>query len=159
MDRFIPRDKLSKRARKALDKGGNIYVRAERENGSYRIRVLDNGRGMPEEAIRHLTSDERMDYLRQSSPNDSVYLKLQDRLSASTDVAERHKLAINMERCRWQLKKPQADERRVLVNLPAQQLWAMCPDTIINMRICFGKKSTKTPLLASGISRIDVNAE
>ena len=42
-------------ARKALDKGGNIYVRAERENGSYRIRVLDNGRGMPEEAIRHLT--------------------------------------------------------------------------------------------------------
>ena len=57
-----------------------------------------------EEAIRHLTSDERMDYLRQSSPNDSVYLKLQDRLSSSTDVAERHKLAINMERCRWQLK-------------------------------------------------------
>ena len=112
-----------------------------------------------EEAIRHLTSDERMDYLRQSSPNDSVYLKLQDRLSASTDVAERHKLAINMERCRWQLKKPQADERRVLVNLPAQQLWAMCPDTIINMRICFGKKSTKTPLLASGISRIDVNPD
>ena len=112
-----------------------------------------------EEAIRHLTSDERMDYLRQSSPNDSVYLKLQDRLSSSTDVAERHKLAINMERCRWQLKKPQADERRVLVNLPAQQLWAMCPDTIINMRICFGKKSTKTPLLASGISRIDVNPD
>lgn len=112
-----------------------------------------------EEAIHHLTSDERMDYLRQSSPNDSVYLKLQDRLSASTDVAERHKLAINMERCRWQLKKPQADERRVLVNLPAQQLWAMCPDTIINMRICFGKKSTKTPLLASGISRIDVNPD
>ena len=112
-----------------------------------------------EEAIHHLTSDERMDYLRQSSPNDSVYLKLQDRLSASTDVAERHKLAINMERCRWQFKKPQADERRVLVNLPAQQLWAMCPDTIINMRICFGKKSTKTPLLASGISRIDVNPD
>lgn len=112
-----------------------------------------------EEAIRHLTSDERMDYLRQSSPNDSVYLKLQDRLSSSTDVAERHKLAINMERCRWQLKKPQADERRVLVNLPAQQLWAMCPDTIINMRICFGKKSTKTPLLASDISRIDVNPD
>jgi len=112
-----------------------------------------------EEAIHHLTSDERMDYLRQSSPNDSVYLKLQDRLSASTDVAERHKLAINMERCRWQLKKPQADERRVLVNLPAQQLWAMCPDTIINMCICFGEKSTKTPLLASGISRIDVNPD
>ena len=42
-------------ARKALDRGGNIYVLGKRENGCYRIQVLDNGRGMPEEAIRHLT--------------------------------------------------------------------------------------------------------
>lgn len=42
-------------ARKALDKAGNIYVLGERGEGSYRIRVLDNGRGMPEEALQHLT--------------------------------------------------------------------------------------------------------
>lgn len=42
-------------ARKALDKGGNIYVLGECIEGIYQIRVLDNGRGMPEEAIRHLT--------------------------------------------------------------------------------------------------------
>ena len=42
-------------ARKALEKGGNIYVLGERTENGYQIRVLDNGRGMPEEAIQHLT--------------------------------------------------------------------------------------------------------
>ena len=42
-------------ARKALDKGGNIYVLGAGSDEGYRIRVLDNGRGMPEEALRHLT--------------------------------------------------------------------------------------------------------
>ncbi len=42
-------------ARKALPNGGNIYVRGEHSAEGYRIRVLDNGRGMPPEAIRHLT--------------------------------------------------------------------------------------------------------
>ena len=42
-------------ARKALTKGGNIYVLGKQEAECYQIRVLDNGRGMPEEAIRHLT--------------------------------------------------------------------------------------------------------
>ena len=42
-------------ARKALPEGGNIYVLGQSLDGEYQIRVLDNGRGMPEEAIRHLT--------------------------------------------------------------------------------------------------------
>lgn len=42
-------------ARKALPNGGNIYVLGEQIQEGYRIQVLDNGRGMPEEAIRHLT--------------------------------------------------------------------------------------------------------
>ena len=42
-------------ARKALTKEGNIYVLGKQEAECYQIRVLDNGRGMPEEAIRHLT--------------------------------------------------------------------------------------------------------
>lgn len=111
------------------------------------------------EAIQHLMSDDRMDYLRQSSPDDSVYIKLQAKLSTSTDAAERRKLAVNMERCRWQLKKPLANERMVLVNLPSQQLWCVCPDSVINMRICFGKTHTKTPLLQSNITRIEVNPD
>lgn len=42
-------------ARKALPNGGNIYVLGGHTEEGYRIRVLDNGRGMPPEAIRHLT--------------------------------------------------------------------------------------------------------
>lgn len=42
-------------ARKALDNGGNIMILGESVNGYYRIRVVDNGRGMPEEAIKHIT--------------------------------------------------------------------------------------------------------
>ena len=42
-------------SRKAMDNGGNIMILGESLNGVYRIRVFDNGRGMPEEAIRHIT--------------------------------------------------------------------------------------------------------
>lgn len=42
-------------ARKAIDNGGNIMIVGERVQGFYRIRVYDNGRGMPEEAIKHIT--------------------------------------------------------------------------------------------------------
>lgn len=42
-------------ARKALDNGGNIMILGESEDGNYRIRVIDNGRGMPEEALKHIT--------------------------------------------------------------------------------------------------------
>ena len=42
-------------ARKAMDNGGNIMILGESVNGNYRIRVIDNGRGMPEEALKHIT--------------------------------------------------------------------------------------------------------
>ena len=42
-------------ARKAIDNGGNIMIVGESIQGYYRIRVYDNGRGMPEEAIKHIT--------------------------------------------------------------------------------------------------------
>lgn len=42
-------------SRKAMDNGGNIIIMGDTVNGEYRIRVIDNGRGMPEEAIRHIT--------------------------------------------------------------------------------------------------------
>ena len=42
-------------ARKALDSGGNIYVWQEMLPDGCRVRVLDNGRGIPPEALAHLT--------------------------------------------------------------------------------------------------------
>lgn len=42
-------------ARKAMDQGGKIIILGDTVNDSYRIRVVDNGRGMPEEALKHIT--------------------------------------------------------------------------------------------------------
>lgn len=132
-----------------------------KSEGKGYIRLFDYEVKAPDyaEAIRHLLSDDRMDYLRESTPNDLVYTALQQRLAITTNATERHTLAVNMERCRWQLKKPSAAERYLLVNLPAQQLWGVCPDSVINMRICFGKVRTKTPLLQSDITRVEVNPD
>lgn len=46
---------LMDNARKALDAGGNIYVWQEMLPEGCRVRVLDNGRGIPPEALAHLT--------------------------------------------------------------------------------------------------------
>ena len=112
-----------------------------------------------EEVMRQLQSDDRENYLLTSQPTSQVYRSLQFRLEASTNANERRKLALNMERCRWQVNHPEAQERMVIVNLPAQQLWATSPDSVLNMRICCGATKTKTPLLISQISYVQVNPE
>lgn len=42
-------------ARKAMDAGGNIYIVSEMLPDGCRIRVLDTGRGIPQEEISHIT--------------------------------------------------------------------------------------------------------
>ena len=42
-------------ARKAMDKGGNIYIVSQMTPDGCAIRILDTGRGIPEEEIDHIT--------------------------------------------------------------------------------------------------------
>ena len=109
------------------------------------------------EAMQALAADQRIEYLRASSPSSPLYLTLQQQLSKTADADKRRTLAINLERCRWPAGQPESKGRRILVNIPAQQLWAIGPDTTINMRICCGTTVTKTPLLQSAITHIEVN--
>jgi len=107
-----------------------------------------------------ISSDERMDYLYASVPaNKTMYETLQGELETATDCDRRNKIAANMERCRWRINHPSAGERRVMVNIPSQLLWAVGADTMLTMKVAVGAWDTKTPLLCSDISYIQVNPE
>ena len=110
-----------------------------------------------QEAERHLTQDDRIAYLLASQPQSALYRSLQACLDTTTHVERRRTLAVNMERCRWQIEQPVASGRRIIVNIPAQQLWALGGDSVLDMRICCGAFPTKTPLLHSAITHLQVN--
>ena len=114
---------------------------------------------VPDEAEKAMASADRMDYLLSSSPTSPVYRALQTKLAETTEKSLRHQLAINMERCRWRISQPDMNEAMLLVNIPSQQLWAVCPDSVVNMRICCGAKKTKTPLLYSQVTHLQVNPD
>ena len=118
------------------------------------------------DAEQQLASDRRMGYLHESQPSGALYRALQNKLLQTTDTTERQKLAVNMERCRWQYPEAGVTKypdpvvtREVLVNIPAQQLWAVGGDSVLNMRICCGAYVTRTPLLSSTISYLQVNPD
>ena len=46
---------LLENARKALDGGGNIYIMSRMLDDGCEMRILDNGPGIPPEALTHLT--------------------------------------------------------------------------------------------------------
>ena len=101
-----------------------------------------------------------VEFLRDMEPTDSIYRRLEELLTTDTITYGTKRLLCNMERRRWRAdRKPAADGRYILVNIPALQLWAVAPDSVFAMRICCGAWKTKTPLLHSAISYIEVNPE
>lgn len=124
-------------------------------------RVFDYEVAAPDttEAAKKVKEDDRMAYLIESAPDTYIYKALLKEMDKTTDAGKRHQIAVNMERCRWQIPHPKANQRQILVNIPAQQLWAIGGDTVLDMRICCGAVPTKTPLLNSEISYMQVNPE
>ena len=145
---FVRPDRLLNHLNMKADSSGYAHL------FDYEVKAPDY-----EEVMHKLLSDDRQDYLLASQPTSLVYKSLQFRLEVSTNADERRKLALNMERSRWQVNQPEPQDRMVIVNLPAQQLWATSPDSVLNMRICCGATTTKTPLLISQISHVQVNPE
>jgi hypothetical protein len=112
------------------------------------------------ESVDMLSSDKRLDYLLTSLPQDTVSKALRQQMAKTNDSKERQKLAVNMERCRWRMKRSSlTTDKHIIVNIPAQQLWAVSLDSILNMRICCGAVTNKTPLLSSEISHMQVNPD
>ena len=124
-------------------------------------RVFDYDLAAPDttEAAKKVKESDRVSYLIESAPNTYIYKALLKEMDKTTDAEKRHQLAVNMERCRWQIPHPKANQRQILVNIAAQHLWALGGDTVLDMRICCGSVPTKTPLLNSEISYMQVNPE
>lgn len=112
-------------------------------------------------AMKQLSDKQTMlDFLAAAETDDSAYHALKRQLALDTTNEARNRTLCNMERLRWRDKKQaKRASRHIFVNIAAQQVWAVAPDSVINMRICCGKPSTKTPLLSSDIYRIEVNPE
>lgn len=92
-----------------------------------------------------------------------LYTHLLDRLnSGALSSRERLKVLCNIERCRWRPKmlRGKADlNKYVEVNIPSFTLRAYCKDSVLFMRVGCGTVDTKTPLLSSHITRMDVNPQ
>ena len=112
-----------------------------------------------QEPLRKLTSPDRITYLQTSVPTHSLYKTLQSQLARTKDTIECQKILVNLERCRWQMTRPEGRNHQVVVNIPSLQLWAVCPDSVLPMKICCGAVPTKTPLLSSEITHMQVNPE
>ena len=112
-------------------------------------------------ALSQLTDKQTMlNFLDSIEPQDPAYQRLKAQFTIDSTVEAKQRTLCNMERLRWRDKKhPEQSSRRIFVNIAAQQVWAIAPDSVINMRICCGKPSTKSPLLSSEIQRVEVNPE
>lgn len=79
---------------------------------------------------------------------------------SAADTTSRAKYAANMERQRWHIKDaPENHQKYVLVNIPSYELWGVCPDSILNMKVVCGATATQSPVLNSRIKKIDLNPQ
>ncbi|MBP5339772.1 MAG: L,D-transpeptidase family protein [Prevotella sp.] len=136
----------------------------KRPEGGHRI-VYDIDLEQPDsdfvaKALINAQEGHPVDFLQSLEPTDALYRQMAQMLTTDTTTNGRKRLLCNMERRRWRHKqKPSEGQRHVFVNIAAQQLWAIHPDSVLTMRICCGAWRTKTPLLTSNIRLIQVNPE
>ena len=81
-------------------------------------RVFDYDLAAPDttEAAKKVKDNDRVSYLIESAPNTYIYKALLKEMDKTTDAEKRHQIAVNMERCRWQIPHPKANQRQILVN-------------------------------------------
>ncbi len=143
------------------DEEKEAYKKKKESEKEY-LRLFDYSIVAPSynEAVNVLISyEQRLDFLLASRPKGPVYEALRSQYDQAANPEERHQLAVNMERCRWQIPQPPMDSSRVIVNIAAQHLWAVSSDSVLSMRICCGSTKHKTPLLNSKIKYMQVNPD
>ncbi len=88
------------------------------------------------------------------------YLRLREEYAKNDlNLEQRRKLAVNMERLRWETERDVP--KYVWVNVPDFMLRAAdkAGNASLQMRVCVGSRRHKTPLLTSEIKRLELNPE
>ncbi len=113
-----------------------------------------------ETALNSIRSRNTNTFLASVQPTGDIYKKLVHRFNTPGNTPEQARtLAVNIERARWRLPKPEKEDVRITINIPSQQLYAynIKGDSSCQMKICFGSKRHKTPLLTSKLSHLELN--
>lgn len=110
------------------------------------------------QTLKEAANGNAIGFLLKCEPTADLYRQLEQKLAETTESTARQRLIANMERERWHhTNRPRNDEKYVLVNVAAQQLWAVNPDTVLQMRVVCGARRTKTPLMQGRLNRVIVN--
>ena len=110
------------------------------------------------QSLQEAANGNAVDCLLKCEPTSDLYRQLEQKLAETTESTARQRLMANMERERWHhTNRPRSEEKYVLVNVAAQQLWAVSPDTVLKMRVVCGARRTKTPLMQGRLNRVVVN--
>lgn len=113
-----------------------------------------------ENALIQAANGQAVEFLRACEPKSPLYGQLVEQLAKVSENEARRRLVANMERARWQTSnRPGTTPTYVLVNTAAQQLWAVSPDTVLQMRVVCGARATKTPLMKGMLHSITVNPQ
>jgi murein L,D-transpeptidase YcbB/YkuD len=129
--------------------------------GLYDVSMQRAGSSFYKKAFRKVSNDSVSEFLKEIQPQSPMYKELLALLNnPQTKSSEKPKIMVNMERCRWRLRDyPQQHRKYVLVNIPSFKLMAVDDDEVLKMRIGCGSFETKTPLLTSNITRMDINPQ
>ncbi len=114
-----------------------------------------------QEAFHKVQCDSIVEFMKEVQPHNPMYYKLQEGLHGDLSRQYgRNLILVNMERCRWRLPDEiYKHERYVLVNIPSFHLLAKDKENTLFMRMGCGSTKTKTPLIVSNITRMDINPQ
>ena len=109
-------------------------------------------------AFRCIREDNINAFLADVQPTSNLYKLLVQEYNHNSNYKVRRTLAVNIERSRWR-QAFNHKERYILVNIPSQCLIAVNPDvdSTLTMKICYGSRKYKTPLVTSQINYLEVN--
>ena len=112
-------------------------------------------------ALEQVRTHRLTEFLYEVQPTDTLYRRLLGeyrQAKAKADTTRTRLARINLERVRWRYPRP-SGERYIFVNLAGQELTAVNAkrDTVLNMRVCCGNRTHKTPLLHSAIRHVELN--